>query len=1752
MSRSASRLDKKDASAGVRRKPRWTVNEPGDRWEREADRVAEDVTRGQTPGAAAPASAAGETPSAGLTRFGASGAPGSAPVQRKCAACASGGVPCPTCSDSADRLSAAPSAVAGLGSGKSAAHLLERHVMSPAGPPTRVIVPPTALVLASPRLETRETVSGRSPGLASAAKGSGPSPIGASLSLQPAPSALVQRQPVGPGRDPFRTGIEDKAIDVETHMAHFDKFFALAVVLRGGHPLDVYKRILRAGEGKERGVFRGALQVANWPPRYPRLIQLPSEGKDLLITGDPAREFALQLFTDELMRWAGDHLQDPDYLRQDPISVAAFLLEYEGYGDLLHWAALQPLEHEYIDRNELLPGEVLASFGKTVGIGLLMIAAVGLFVGAEIITAGQATWLLVGLAGYAGVDSYLSRREEIEKTGYDVPIPETVVASAGDVVGVSQVLEGMSGHRLGTGEKLGSKARSQQLGTGSGVVTTLLIGSRAYRAGQGIGRTWRLSLPAKTPSGPYGAITDPIPAAEIPTVPTRNPKPGPVETGVRKGLSPDEQIGLDILIENIAKKGNDPEIALAKMGDAIARIQARKHAVGYRARVERFREIKSMEARATDDPLNPRLKNREWRDNIEVRYENKPPSQKEIAQAQDLARNTGEHVTLFGDTPAGIDFPGIDGTIGIPPRPLSLKNAAPEWARWHAQEAIAKAADHGYSKVTVHLRVRGALAEAIARWDSPPPKGKKAPTFRKGIIAEILLHADDGSMSMAPPMGPPLVPPALPGGEPEQPEIQRAARPAPLPDTASATKGSTSGQVPADVLRGLGGNGRPLNDVERSYFEPRFARDLSAVRIHTDTPAHDVSRELSARAFTAGNHIAFARGEYAPESASGRRLLAHELAHVVQQAGGDRAAGPVDPSRTAPPRIQRFEAAVHENVERAALTAGPGGFSHQEATATYFGNWMRDMNQAFVPFVTETVDPQLVFALISYLAQKKFGIAPTPETFGYYVPSEHLDSPAGLSKKDLLPEQPKIETTATTGFAEPFNTPQDDPLPGSGEVLGTNIFKVDQTGTMAFIRRTNLVVERRLRTAVSRGRTPQGLLHFGAALHAVEDLFSHSNFIEIALDRVLSQRAELLPDLKGEARRVQTFSPMVYRPPEAEGRPVLTTGSFIGTDTQISLAAELVNVLNKPPAPPSSDAEATAEERLTYELLRAVSGRLRSDPEFREKMRQLILESIQTPEPSDSDAAEKPTKVRRQPEPGKTKTNPRESEPREPESPFQAIIVDRILQLPLHEIYDITRLPHVPRWAKDAIGITTLQQGIRNLMHQEVMKPTARHLEAAALEARVHETSLLFHTDQQKRKAAGTFTAAEIAAMEATERAGGETVAEQSKAAKADAAERFALLLATPQPVVAGPSHSQVAKDHIDNPFFGLAFRLASAAVGRLRERMIAAWEEKLPGRFSTPFHFTPRPKDEEAAALYDLRRAAEERGASRGHKIFELGGALDPADYDLAAMRRESAQDIRAIARALQIAADSPNELGVHLRRLEKRLGTASSKLETKKAREERNKRWADELARAANRAATASEQAGTRIDQAAQLRELAASLGISAGKVEKARTLDEREAANRRLLADRDRALEALAKHKGMDDAAKATLLTAITRQVHVTSVSYSTRQRDVLAGTRTEPDMPQTGRHLELSYVDLPGLDKETPAVRGLLQEARLLLNHPYESDWWHPIVTRYIEEYPRIVSASIEARNAGYLVFRRKGKTLPTGSAEIDEGGKGHGH
>jgi hypothetical protein len=115
--------------------------------------------------------------------------------------------------------------------------------------------------------------------------------------------------------------------------------------------------------------------------------------------------------------------------------------------------------------------------------------------------------------------------------------------------------------------------------------------------------------------------------------------------------------------------------------------------------------------------------------------------------------------------------------------------------------------------------------------------------------------------------------------------IQRSPEgtPANLLWTPCTACGVAQADLPSVISRGRSGGGHPLDGDTRLFMESRFGRDFGGVRIHTDGGAAESARAIGAVAYTVGNRIVFGAGHYSPQTNHGRRLLAHELTHTLQQ-----------------------------------------------------------------------------------------------------------------------------------------------------------------------------------------------------------------------------------------------------------------------------------------------------------------------------------------------------------------------------------------------------------------------------------------------------------------------------------------------------------------------------------------------------------------------------------------------------------------------------------------------------------------------------------------------------------------------------------------------------------------------------------------------------------------------------------------------------------------------------------------------------
>jgi hypothetical protein len=161
--------------------------------------------------------------------------------------------------------------------------------------------------------------------------------------------------------------------------------------------------------------------------------------------------------------------------------------------------------------------------------------------------------------------------------------------------------------------------------------------------------------------------------------------------------------------------------------------------------------------------------------------------------------------------------------------------------------------------------------------------------------------------------------------------------------------------VPSIVHEVLRSPGQPLDLATRTFIEPRFGHDFSAVRVHTDAQAAASARSVNALAYTVGHNVVFGSGQYAPTSTAGRRLIAHELAHVVQQQ--DVATKPLPTALRIGPQADFAE--QEANTVAGAVLSGPlgGAFTLSQTDAR----------------ISRAIDPSALYAPAEQKPRQRMG-----------------------------------------------------------------------------------------------------------------------------------------------------------------------------------------------------------------------------------------------------------------------------------------------------------------------------------------------------------------------------------------------------------------------------------------------------------------------------------------------------------------------------------------------------------------------------------------------------------------------------------------------------------------------------------------------------------------------------------------------------------------------------------------------------------
>ncbi len=215
------------------------------------------------------------------------------------------------------------------------------------------------------------------------------------------------------------------------------------------------------------------------------------------------------------------------------------------------------------------------------------------------------------------------------------------------------------------------------------------------------------------------------------------------------------------------------------------------------------------------------------------------------------------------------------------------------------------AATHAGNNAPAQTLERTLGNQALARMQPSPRISQPGDADEKEadrVAAQVMARTFDGAAIDARPVPITLQRKCKKCEDEELPVQRKAAGPAPAQPAAAA-------QAAVNI-----GGGRPLETPTRNFFESRFGHGFEQVRVHDDAAADRSARALHAKAYTFGQHISFARGEYRPDTVAGKSLLAHELTHVLQQRSG-----------IMPKRIQRF------SVESTA-DCNPAGFTDQNKT----------------------------------------------------------------------------------------------------------------------------------------------------------------------------------------------------------------------------------------------------------------------------------------------------------------------------------------------------------------------------------------------------------------------------------------------------------------------------------------------------------------------------------------------------------------------------------------------------------------------------------------------------------------------------------------------------------------------------------------------------------------------------------------------------------------------------------------------------
>ncbi len=268
-------------------------------------------------------------------------------------------------------------------------------------------------------------------------------------------------------------------------------------------------------------------------------------------------------------------------------------------------------------------------------------------------------------------------------------------------------------------------------------------------------------------------------------------------------------------------------------------------------------------------------------------------------------------------------------------------------------------------------------------------------------------------------------------------------------------------QSQIDSLRGYG---MPLPKRDREFMESRFAHDFSNVRIHTGINAAETAAKIGARAFTLGNNVVFGKNQFRPGTAAGRRLLAHELTHVVQQQGSVN--GPIQAEFAIAP-LQPLPPGSESMLDAAAVQRAIAANTLQDEASIA---QLRDI--LGIPPEPAVVDERFVQAVARYQHQFELAI------------SGIIDAPTRRQlSREMVAEAHTLERLDTE-----FSPIIEDSLSAFG--LEQDDFGFNQRGRFRGSRSLNPTQIRNIRTSLATDRTRNQIQQNIDILQSVDDRFS--------------------------------------------------------------------------------------------------------------------------------------------------------------------------------------------------------------------------------------------------------------------------------------------------------------------------------------------------------------------------------------------------------------------------------------------------------------------------------------------------------------------------------------------------------------------------------------------------------------------------------------------------------------------------------------